>query len=173
MRRVVETLPNRIDVDEVQTPSRSEAQPQSLPVGHQDRASDMRPHNCAPVRKSRVSDCEMQWCNRQVALADRQVDGVTLVPDPLQRLAEGPTQPSRRRHDAAVLARKVDARRMPKAQRLRPPLHVERARRLLSRVEHRSEAIEPGVARDRERLVEIQARVDRRLDVVEDDVSDR
>src|SRR5207302_5195535 len=72
----------------------------------------------------------------------------------------------------AVLTRKVETGGVAEAERVRPALHVERAGCRLPSVEHRPQPVEPGVAGDGERLLEVEAGVDRRLDVVEDDVPD-
>src|SRR6266511_3437694 len=123
----------------------------------EDRPRNMRPHDDAAVRERRVGDRHLEWRHGQVALADGEVDGVTLVPDPLGWISERAPQPGRGGNDATVLA-KVDSRRMTETEPHRPALHVRPSCRSLPTVEHRSEPVEPRVARDRERWVEVQVR---------------
>src|SRR6202011_4862661 len=100
------------------------------------------------------------------------VDRVALVPDPRPGLRERPLQPGGRRDEAAGLTRDVKAGLVADTEAPRPLLHVQ-VTLLLAPVELGAEPVEPGVARDRERLRQVQARVDPGLDVLEDMVADR
>src|SRR5204862_3500792 len=109
--------------------------------------------------------------DRELALADSQVDRVALVPDPRPALLEGALQPGRGGDETRRLAWNVESGWLAGAEPVGPVLHVQVALFLLV-VEQRAEPVEPGVARDRERLRQRQARVDAGLDVVEDVVAD-
>ena len=165
-------VPDRADIVETDVPPGREAElPGDPPARVEDGPADVGANNGAAVGERRVGDGELERRDRELPLADGQVDGVALVPDPLPGLLERPLQPAGGRHEPRSLARDIEARRMPDPEPAGPVLHVQVPSLLLA-VEHRSEAIEPRVAGDRERLRQCQARVDARLDVVEDVVAD-
>src|SRR5205085_5296393 len=167
-----QTVPDRRYGGEAEVPPGPKTKlADDLPAGVEHGLADVRADDRAAVRERRVGDGELERCDRELALPDGEVDRVTLVPDPLPGLLEGPLQPRRGGDEAGGLARDVEAGGMPDAEATRPILHVEMPPLLLG-VEHRAEAVEPGVAGDRKRLGQRQARVDMSLDVMEDMVAD-
>src|SRR5207253_10614491 len=99
---------NGVDVGQVEAATRMEAKPAGdRPVCGQDGAGDVWPHDGAAVRERGVGDGELQGGHCEVALPDREVDRIALVPDALRRRAKCLSQPARRGDDAAVLTRKV------------------------------------------------------------------
>ena len=164
----VEAIADRADVVEPHVPARRVAElPDDLAARIEHGLAHVRPDDCAAVRERRVRDRELQRGDRELALADSQVDRVALVPDPRPALLEGPLQPGRGGDETRRLAWDVEPGWLAGAEPVGPILHIEVALFLLV-VEQRAEPVEPGVARDRERLRQRQARVDARLDVVED-----
>ena len=168
MRGFEEALADRPDVAEAQVTARAEPQGLDRGAAHE-RARDVRLHDRTAVRQRRVRDRELERRHREISLADREVDRLPLVP----RLVVGRPQPARRRHDAARLAGQVDPRPVSQPEPVRPLLHRERAGRLLVKVEAVAEAVEPRVARLRERRVQRHVCERTGLDVVEREVADR
>ena len=166
-------MPNRPRIGELQVCGRRKAQAtEHASRRGDDRTRDVGPDDVAAVREGGVGDGELERRDGEVALTDREVDGVALVPDPLGRIVECPSQPGGCGDDAARLSRQVESCRVSEPEPQRPVLQVERSGCRLARVELGAEPVEPGVAGDRERLVEVQVGVDRGLDVVKDDVAD-
>ena len=173
MRGVVESCANGPDLGQVDAATRAKPEPaKDGSTRRQDRAGDVRPHDGAAVGESGVGHGELQRRHGKVALTDCEVDRISLVPDALRRRAERRSQPAWSGDDAAVFAGDIQTRRPAEAELVCPALHVQGPGRRLSCVEHRAQSVEPGVAGNGERLVEVQVGVDRRLDVVEDDVPD-
>src|SRR5438874_12226987 len=83
-----------------------------------DCARDVRTHDRAAVDECRVRDGELERRHLEIALADRQVDRLPLVPRLMLRGAE----PGRGRDEPRRLSRNVEARRVSEAQATRPAL---------------------------------------------------
>src|SRR5262249_10239150 len=86
MRRVVEGAAYHVDVGQTDTADRTETQSaHDGSVPREDRACNMRTDDVASVRERRIRSRELKRRHSEVALADGEVDGVALVPDPLGR----------------------------------------------------------------------------------------
>ena len=163
-----EAVPDRARVDEPNVAASGEAEASDdLAVRVEDGLPDVGADDRPAVCERGVGDGELERRDRKLSLADRQVDGVALVPDAFPGLLERPLQPAGGRYQAGSLARDVKACRVADAKPLGPVLYIEVAL-LLFGIEHRPEPVEPCIARDRQRLRQRHAGVDSRLDVVED-----
>ena len=146
----VEALLDRPGVGELHVPGRLEMQGLHR-LTAQDRARDVRTHDRAAVDECRVRDGELERRHLEIALADRQVDRLPLVPRLMLRGAE----PGRGRDEPFLLGSDVNAGRSAEAHDVRPPLQW----RVRALVEAKTDLVEVGVAgggerrRQRHRLV--------------------
>ena len=133
-----------------------------------DRLRDVRRDDRSAVRDRRVRDGELQRAHLERALADGEVDRLAFRPWEPPALEE----PLRRRDEARRGAGDVDRRRRAETEPPRPVLDEHSLPARIGAVDAVAEAIEPRVARLRERCVQRHARVDACFDVVEDEAAE-
>src|SRR6476660_4685606 len=121
-----EAVPDRAAVDEPNVAASRETKvPDDLAVRVEHGLPDMGADDRAAVCERGVGHCELQRRDRELPLADRQVDRVALVPDACPGLLERPLQPAGCRYEAGGLARDVEAGRVAHAEAPSPVLDVE------------------------------------------------